>query len=140
MKNLLIDTNIVIDLLAKRDPFYQESALLFSLADKGLINLSVSALTFANTHYILSRQISAGEAKNILRRFNLLVSILSLDEKVIKLSLNDDSFTDYEDAIQYFSALENKQDMIITRNLKDFKNSDLPVMTARQFLEIFRQP
>ena len=140
MKNLLIDTNIVIDLLAKRDPFYKESALLFSLADNGLVNLSVSALTFANAHYILSRQTSAGEAKNILRRFNLLVSILSLDEKVIKLSLNDDSFTDYEDAIQYFSALENRQDMIITRNLKDFKNSNLPVMTARQFLETTRQP
>lgn len=140
MKKLLIDTNIVIDLLAKREPFYHESALLFSLGDKGLISLSVSALSFANTHYILSRQMTAGEARRILRQFSLLVKVLDLNERIIKLSLNDDTFSDYEDAIQYFSALELHQEVIITRNLKDFKNSKLPVMTAAQFLAAFSKP
>lgn len=59
-----------------------------------------------------------------------------LDDKIIGIALNDNSFDDFEDGLQYFTAIENNQDLIITRNLKDFKNSILPVMTARQFLEM----
>ena len=135
MKNLFIDTNIVIDLLSKREPFYKEAASLFSFADKKVIKLSVSSLTIANTSYALLRQISSKEAKSVLRKLRLIVEVLSLDDKVVGLALNDDSFSDFEDGIQHFAAIENNQEIIITRNLKDFKNSKLPTMTARQFLE-----
>ena len=64
MKKLLVDTNIVIDLLAKREPYYSDSANLFSLADKKYLTLSVSSLTFANTNYILLKSKSANEAEN----------------------------------------------------------------------------
>ena len=135
MKKLFLDTNIVLDLLAKRDPFYNEAASLFSMADKKKIQLSVSALTFATVNYIVSRQKSEEEAKIILRKLKLLVHVVSLDGKVVDLSLNDSDFTDFEDALQYYSALENGVDVIITRNLKDFKMAQLPVMTAGQFLK-----
>jgi len=139
MKKVFIDTNIVIDLLAKREPFYDESARLFSLADKEIIELSISSLTIANTNYTLLRQTKSKNAKKILRKLRLIVNILSLDDKIIGLALNDDSFSDFEDGLQYFTAIENNQDLIITRNLKDFKKSKLPVMTARQFLETLKQ-
>jgi len=135
MKELFLDTNIIIDLLAKRDPFYDEAALLFSLADKKKIKLSVSALTFANTNYILLQTKKSSEAKHILRSLKLIVKVLSLDEKIVELALNDEDFTDYEDALQHYTALENSIDAIITRNLKDFKNAQIPVMTAAQFLQ-----
>lgn len=135
MKELFLDTNIIIDLLAKREPFYAEAALMFSLADKKKIQLSVSALTFANTNYILLQSRKSEESKQILRKLKLLVKVLSLDEKVVELSLNDNEFKDYEDALQYYTALENGVDAIITRNLKDFKKAKLPVMTAGQFLQ-----
>ncbi len=135
MKKLFLDTNIVLDLLAKRDPFYNEAASLFSMADKKKIQLSVSALTFATVNYIVSRQKSEEEAKIILRKLKLLVHVVSLDGKVVDLSLNDSDFTDFEDALQYYSALENGVDVIITRNLKDFRKAQLPVMTAAQFLK-----
>jgi predicted nucleic acid-binding protein len=135
MKKLFIDTNIVIDLLAKREPFYDEAAMLFTLADKQKIRLSVSALTFANTNYILLQSKKPDEAKLILRKLKLIVQVLSLDEKIVGLSLNDNDFKDYEDALQYFTALENGVDAIITRNLKDFQKAKLPVMTASQFLK-----
>lgn len=135
MKELFLDTNIIIDLLAKREPFYAEAALMFSLADKKKIQLSVSALTFANTNYILLQSKKSEESKQILRKLKLLVKVLSLDEKVVELSLNDNEFKDYEDALQYYTALENGVDAIITRNLKDFKKAKLPVMTAGQFLQ-----
>lgn len=135
MKKLFIDTNIIIDLLAKREPFYDEAAILFTLADKQKIRLSVSALTFANTNYILLQSKKPEEAKLILRKLKLIVQILSLDEKIVGLSLNDNDFKDYDDSLQYFTALENGIDVIITRNLKDFQKAKLPVMTASQFLK-----
>ena len=138
MKKLLIDTNIVIDLLAKREPFYEDAARLFSLADKNRLKLSVSILTIANTNYLLQKMTSAMVAKVVLRKFKILTEVLSLDDKIIDLALNDSGFGDFEDAIQYYSAIENNQDTIITRNLRDFKNSKIPVLTANEFLTTFK--
>ena len=134
MKKVLIDTNIVIDLLAKRMPFYDSAAKLFSLADKNKVKLAVSSLTFANTNYVLSKLKSAKDAREILRKFKILVRILPLNEKIIELSLNDESFNDFEDGLQYYTGLENDQEIIITRNQSDFKSSKIPVMTAEQYL------
>lgn len=135
MKKLLIDTNIVIDLLSRRQHFYEAAAVLFSLADKKQIELSMSSLTIANTSYVLLRQMDSVKAKSVLRKLKLIVNVLPLDDKIIGLALNDESFSDFEDALQYFTAIENGQDFIITRNLKDFKNAKLPVMTPDQFIE-----
>ncbi len=134
MTRLFVDTNIVIDLIAKREPFYQSAADLFSIADQGEIKLSVSSLTFATINSILSRQKSKIQPKDILRKFKILVRVLKLDNKVIDLALNDSEFPDFEDALQYFAALENKQDILITRNLKGFKKAKLPIMTAEEYL------
>lgn len=135
MKKLFIDTNIVIDLLAKRQPFYPYAATLFSLADKKKVAISISALTFANTHYTLLKSNNADKAKSILRKFKLIVKVLPIDDKIIGLALNDNAFKDFEDGLQYFTAIENNQETIITRNLKDFKNAGIPLMTAEQFLK-----
>jgi predicted nucleic acid-binding protein len=135
MKRILTDTNIVIDLLAKREPFYKDAAKLFSLADKRKVRLFVSALTFANVNYVLLKQRKPEETKQILRRLKLIVGILDLEEKAINLALNDNDFNDFEDALQYFSAIENNIEIIVTRNLKDFRNSKLPVMTAEQCIK-----
>lgn len=134
MKKLLIDTNIVLDLLAKREPFYKSASEIFSLSDKGKIQLSINALTFANANYILTRLTSALEAREILGRFRVLVEVLPLNSKIIDLALNNSSFKDFEDGLHYYSAIENEQEYIITRNLKDFKESIIPVMTAEEFL------
>jgi predicted nucleic acid-binding protein len=135
MKKLFIDTNVVIDLLSQREPYFLEAATLFSLAEKKQIIITVSSLTIVNNSYTLLRQMDSRKAKMILRKLRLIVGILPLNDKVIDLALNDDTMPDFEDALQYFTALTNEQDIIITRNLKDFKGSKLPVMTANQFLE-----
>ena len=135
MKKLFVDTNIVIDLLSRREPFFEEAAELFSLADKNQVELSVSSFTIANTSYALLRQMDSNKAKSVLRKLKLILKILPLDDKVIGLALNDDTFSDFEDGLQYFTAIEGDQELIITRNLQDFKNSKLPAMTAKQFIE-----
>ncbi len=133
MENLLIDTNIIIDLLAKRKNFYPEAQELFTLADEQRVKLYISSLTFANTHYLLSKELNSNETRKVLIKFKLLVSILPLDDRILELALSSD-FNDFEDAIQYYTAIENKLDMIITRNKKDFKASELPVFTANEYL------
>jgi predicted nucleic acid-binding protein len=137
MRKLFIDTNIVIDLLSRRDTYFEEAAELFSLADKKQVELSVSSLSIANTSYILLRQMDANKAKSILRKLRLILRILPVDDKIIGLALNDETFPNFEDGLQYFTAIENEQELIITRNLKDFKGSKLPTMTAKQFIESF---
>jgi len=133
MDKVLVDTNIVLDLLAKRELFFLEAQELFTLSDKKKIKLFVSSLTFANTYYVLSQNLKIENTRKILRKFKLLVNVLPMDDKIIDLSLDSD-FKDFEDAIQYNTALENNLNLIITRNLKDFKQSVLPVLTARDYL------
>ncbi|UOB16215.1 type II toxin-antitoxin system VapC family toxin [Abyssalbus ytuae] len=134
MNKVLIDTNIVIDLLAKRKEFYPAAAELFSLSDKKELEVAISSLTFAYTNYVLSKLKSPKEARGILRKFKVLVDILRLDDKIIELALSDNEFLDFEDGLQYYSALENQVDVILTRNKKDFKNSKIPVLTAKEYL------
>lgn len=138
MKKIFVDTNVVIDLLSRREPFFNEAAELFSLADKKKIELSVSALTFANTSFVLLKQMDANKAKEVLRKLRLILKVLALDDKIIGLALNDATFADFEDGLQYFSAIEAEQDIIITRNLSDFKNSKLPTMSAKQFVKMIK--
>jgi predicted nucleic acid-binding protein len=138
MKSLFLDTNIVLDLLAHRMPFYTEAAQLFSLADKKKIKLSISALCLADTNYILSKQLPVADVRKVLRKFKVLVNVLPLDDKISDLALNSD-FNDFEDAIQYFTAIENDQDIIVTRNQQDFKNCKLPVMTAGEFIKSIKK-
>ena len=134
MKSIFLDTNIVLDLLAHRMPFYTEAAKLFSLADKKKVKLYISALCLADINYILSKQIPEMEVRKILRKFKVLVNVLPLDDKITDLALNSE-FRDFEDAIQYYTAIENDQDLIITRNQPDFKESKIPVMTAGEFIK-----
>ncbi|HEC41775.1 MAG TPA: PIN domain-containing protein [Bacteroides sp.] len=139
MKQILLDTNIVLDLLARRMPFYNEAAELLSLADRKTISLSLSSLSLANTHYILTKYTTEREARTIIRNFKVLVQVLSFDDKITDLALNSD-FKDFEDAIQYFTAIENDQELIVTRNMSGYRKSKMPVMTAREFIQSQTNP
>ncbi len=132
MEKLLVDTNVVVDLLTRREDFYREAQDLFTLSDEGKVKLLVSSLTFVNTHYLLNRYKNKDEARKILIKFKVLVEVAKLDDKIIELALASD-FSDFEDAIQYYTAVENGVDVIITRNLRDFKTSKLPVLTAKEY-------
>jgi len=131
MERLLVDTNIVVDLLTRREEHYKEAQDLFTLSDEEKVKLVVSSLTFANTHYLLTRHLNKDEARKTLSKFKVLVEVAQLDDKIIELALASD-FTDFEDAIQYYTAVVNGIDTIITRNLIDFKTSKLPVFTAKE--------
>jgi predicted nucleic acid-binding protein len=136
MRQILLDTNIVLDLLARRMPHHNDAAELFSLADNEKIRLSLSSLSLANIHYVLTKLKPEQEARKIIRNFKILVEVLSLDDKILDLALNSD-FEDFEDAIQYFTAIENHQELIVTRNMSGYRESKIPVMTAGEFINSF---
>ncbi|MEL6718974.1 MAG: PIN domain-containing protein [Bacteroidota bacterium] len=138
MKKLFIDTNIVLDLLAKRTD-YLSAAKLFSLGDNGEVTLYVSSLSFANMSYILRKLLGREKTIKVLRDLELVVSITDLNGKIVQLALNDEDFKDFEDGLQYYSAVEVGADVIITRNLSDFKSSKIPVLTAKQYLKGFSE-
>jgi len=137
MKKVFLDTNIVIDLLEKREPFFNVAAKIFSLADNQVIELYCSALSIANIYYILFRNKTNDDAYEILNELMEFLNILSFSEKTIKLSLQNRSFLDFEDAIQHSTAVDNQMDVIVTRNTNDFKAAKIPVMTSNEIVKYF---
>ena len=127
----------MLDFLGERVPFYLSSAKIATLADKGKIEMVVSSLSFATVSYFLAKYEGVAKTKEKLRKFKIISIICELDEKIIEKGLNSD-FSDYEDSLQYYSALRKECDIIITRNTKDFKRSQLPVMTPDEFLNSLR--
>jgi predicted nucleic acid-binding protein len=132
---IFVDTNVAIDLLAERIPHYEVSLKLFSYAESGIIKISFSSLGFATIDYLLSKQIGKSKSKLVLKKFKRIVKVLSVDERIIANALDSD-FSDFEDAIQYEVAKENQQELIITRNTRDFKKSSIPVFTPEDYLKI----
>ncbi|MBR0064003.1 MAG: PIN domain-containing protein [Paludibacteraceae bacterium] len=134
MKKVFIDTNIAIDLLCERYPWFDDALRLFSLADKGMMELYCSSLSLATASYIMeTRKLSSKEIKESLDLFCQICTPTRVDAEVVQQAIRS-PFDDFEDALQYFSALTRKADVIITRNGKDFIYSKLPVMTAEQYL------
>lgn len=129
---VFVDTDIVLDLLARREPFYNAAARLFSLAETGSISLAVSSLTFANLFYIIRKQASAKHAHEVLRNFKQLVTVLSVDDAVIEQALKA-GFTDFEDAIQYYTALGAGCSTLLTRNGRHYRKAEIAVFTAEAY-------
>lgn len=138
MTRLFLDTNIILDLLGERIPFYEPAAKLATLADRGEVQLIASPISFATTYYILCRYESADMAIEKLRKFKILTEVCIINEQIIEKGLNS-SFTDFEDSLQYFSAANANCDIIITRNGKDFSKSLIPVMTADEYLSSLKK-
>lgn len=137
-RRLFLDTNVILDLLGEREPYYDSIAKLATLGDKNVLTLVVSPISFATINYFLSKFDSAQIAKEKLRKFKIICEVCKIDEHIIEKGLNS-SFADFEDALQYFSAVDANCEIIITRNSKDFKQSLLPVMTAAEYLHSIRK-
>ncbi|WP_339699492.1 PIN domain-containing protein [Algoriphagus aquimarinus] len=133
MRRVFLDTKVILDLLGERAPFYDAIAKVVTLADQKKIRLIISPLSFTTVAYVLSKFESSDLVLKKLRMFKILCDVCSVDEEIIDKGLNS-GFKDFEDAVQYFTALQANCSVIITRNGKDFKDSTLPVMTAEEYL------
>lgn len=134
MTRLFLDTNVVVDLLDRREPFCHDAVRIFTMAYNRQVQLFVSPMTFTTASFLLRRHGTEG-VRNLLSNFRQLSRVATVNERTIDDSLAS-QFKDFEDAVQYYAAVKIKADFIITRNGKDFALSQIPVLTPSEFLEL----
>jgi predicted nucleic acid-binding protein len=135
MDKLFIDSDIVLDVFAKRKPFYYHSAKLLTQIEKKKVTGYTSPLVFANIYYILRKLKSKDYALQSLRKFRIIIGVFPVNEKHIDQAINSE-FSDFEDAIQYYSAKSSQINFIITRNKQGYKHSSITVCTPEEYLAI----
>jgi len=132
---IFIDSDIILDVLSKREPFYDSAAILFSLIERGQIIGFTSPIIFSNVHYVLRKRVSKENTILSLKYLKSLLEVLPVDKRVIESALNSE-FDDFEDAIQYFCAEQNGINFFITRNKIDYEKAQINILTAKEFLSM----
>jgi predicted nucleic acid-binding protein len=132
---LLIDSDVLIDYLIKREPFYENANKLVELCSNRFFKGFISSQCIANIFYILRKKYTVKERRVLLRSLCTLFSICSVSGDMIIAGLEDFSFSDFEDCVQMHCAISVNADFIITRNTKDFTNSRIKAITPAEFLE-----
>ena len=137
-RKVFFDTDIVLDILTKREPFYKSAAKVFTLAAEKKIEAFISPVLIANLFYILRKQLGREEALVAIRKLRLLIHVVPVDEEIVDLVMAS-GFKDIEDGFQYYSALRQKIGILLTRNIKDFVGKEIAIMNCDEFLEYIKQ-
>ncbi len=135
---LYLDTNVILDLILERKPFFDDIARIVTLYEIGKCDLFTSSVSIVNCNYILSKNIEKSTVIHNLKLLRSFCSVLTVSELEIDRSLSS-NFKDFEDAVQYFTCLNNSCDFIITRDLKDYKSSEIPVLSPSEFLAYIKK-
>jgi predicted nucleic acid-binding protein len=125
---------VILDISIKRELDIKDSVKLINLVENGLYKGYTSTIIFSNTYYIQRKLIGHEVSINFLKNLRLLVTVLNVDDSIIHKALESD-FNDFEDAIQYFTAIDNSMDCIVTRNVHDYKKPIIPVYTPTELLK-----
>ena len=133
---LLIDGNIILDVLQNREPHVKDSSKIWKLCETGQVEGFVSTLTFANLVYVMRRELNAEAIEQTLRILMLIFRFAELNEWDL-LKAAEARWTDYEDALQAAAADRIHADYLITRNEKDFSESNVPALSPKEFLGRF---
>ncbi len=133
MSKVFLDTNVILDFLMDRQPFSNDISEIFQLSIDSAMELCVSAVSITDISYIIGRIEGKRSARSKTKKLLGLIKVEPVDESMIKLALLS-KFKDFEDAVQYFCAKEAGHRIIVTRNIKDYKRSEISVMTPKEFL------
>ncbi len=134
MKKIFVDTNIIVDLIADRKPYSKFAIEIFKKAEHKKIELYTSSHSIATTHYLLKKYIDEKQLRDILCNLLDYIKVIAVDQDVIKKGLKS-KHKDFEDAIQIISAYSVENiNCIVTRNIKDFRDSEIPVFTPDELI------
>jgi predicted nucleic acid-binding protein len=137
MKRLLIDTDVILDFFFDRQPFSDDAAILLSYCENKQIHGFITPVIISNIYYLLKRTASHDKVVEKLEQLLTIIDILSMDGRIVRLALKS-GFRDFEDALQNFSAVSDGNiDVIVTRNIKDYVQSEMSVMTPEDFIITF---
>lgn len=134
---LLIDTNVVLDVLLRREPFSKTAAEVLNLTQRDDVREYVSASAITDIYYIANKQMKDRDAvRDLLKRLLMVVSVVAVSEREIQNALNL-AWGDFEDSVQYSVALLNEMDGIVTRNPSDYQETNMRIWLPEQALELF---
>lgn len=132
---VFVDTNVLLDVLAEREPFYADSQRVWTLSEAGRIEAFVSAVSFTNCYYIVRKYAGARRAEKALRLLRDVFTPADLTSQVINQAM-DSGFADFEDAVQFYSAARAQAECIITRDVDHFPRAHPPVLSPAEFLAV----
>ncbi len=135
---VFLDTNVLLDVLAHRQPFYRASAQIWSLSEHGDVEAYISAISFNNVYYIVRKAEDKVTADNAMRLLRDVFSSIAPDSKLINQAIGSEC-DDFEDAVQFHSAIRARAQFLITRDVGHFPPSKLPVVTPEEFLVIWTE-
>ena len=137
MYKVFVDTDVILDLLMERDPFHKAAVKIFRQIELKKIEGYTSPLVIANLHYILSRIYNKKKSIGLLSDLLKIMIVTKIDAETIKLVFNNKVVRDLEDMIQYYSAIDKKIDLIVTRNIRDFpKAGEIKIMLPDELVTI----
>ena len=129
----LIDTNVLLDHLAMREGFFQDAAAIFSMVDDGYLIGIISSISIVNCAYVLPKHYDGKAVLKQIKEMLHMFTISNVDANILEKAANMNPY-DYEDAVQYLSALPYHPDLIITRDKKGFQDFDILVLTPAEFV------
>jgi predicted nucleic acid-binding protein len=136
VRNILVDTDVILDFFFDRLPFSDDAAKIFSLLESGEIKGYVTPVIYSNAYYLLRKTASHSFVIDKLKQLFYITHVLAMDKNAVLQALNSD-FSDFEDALQNCAAINfGEIQVVITRNIKDYKSSKIAVLTPKDFLNI----
>jgi len=136
MKKILIDTDVILDFFFDRKPFSEYSAIILNMCEQKNIQGFVTPVIISNSYYLLRRMAQHDKVIDKLKQLLSIVDVLNMNKEIIERALNSD-FKDFEDALQNFAAVyDGEIDVIVTRNIKDFKKSEIAILTPESFVKL----
>ncbi len=138
MNKILIDTDVLLDFFFDRKPFSENSAIILNMCERKDVMGFVTPLIISNSYCLLRRTAKHEKVIEKLKQLLTIVDVLSMNKQIITNALNSD-FKDFEDALQNFAAVSNGEiDVIVTRNVKDFKKSEIAILTPESFVKLMK--
>ena len=136
-EKVFIDSDVILDVALARNPFFPASKMILAMAENNFIIGSISSNCIANIYYILRKLGGDIKAREFISNIVKYISVITINHQSVLKALKS-KFSDFEDALQYYSASENQCEYIITRNIEDYKNSKINILSPEEFAKMFR--
>jgi len=135
MDKVLIDTDVILDFFFDREPFAKYAIEIFNLCETNKLQGFTTPVIISNVYYLLRKTAKHMVIVERLKQLIHIIDVIKMDKKVVLNALNSE-FKDFEDALQNFSAIEyGTIAVLLTRNIKDFKKSELAILTPETYLK-----
>lgn len=135
MKRIFLDTNILLDVFLEREPFVRPAQMIWTLAAEKKVQAAISAISVNNVFFIVEKLSSSDKAYTAIQALAGIFKIVGVTPRIINKSI-EARYADFEDAVQYFSALEFRAKIIISRDPAGFVKCGLPVMDGAEYLSL----